>query len=76
MKRGDLERFYIGYRELFEKPDHEGYTKNIMKAGKFTYNEAKAQTKYTCANGWARWYIACSALDSFDNGRLKPTSMY
>ena len=70
------DRFYVGYRELFEKPDRKGYTTVKTKAGVFTLEEAKSMTKFACSEGKARWYIACSALDSFDGEKLIPSEVY
>lgn len=70
------EKFYVGYRELLEKPGRKGYTKDKSKAGKFTLQEARVMTEYTCADGWARWYIPCSALDNFDGKLFNPPSIY
>lgn len=70
------ELFYVGYRELFEKPHRLGYTKDITEAGKFDFFEARSMTVNPCSDGYARWYIACSALNSFKEGRLCPKDIY
>ncbi len=70
------EQFFVGYREIFEKPKRNGYTINIGEAGVFTLDEAKAMTKFTCADGYGRWFIACEALMSFDGKKLNPTEIY
>lgn len=70
------ELFYVGYREIFEKPGRKGYTKIKEEAGKFTLESAKSMTEFNCSDGVGRWYIACSALDSFDGTKLNPTELY
>lgn len=72
----DNELYYVGYRELFEKTGRAGYTDDIQKAGKFNIDDARSMTRHTCADGWPRWFIPCSALDGFKEGKLKPTSTY
>lgn len=73
---GQDELFYVGYRELFEKPDRKGYTKNKAEAGKWPLWAARKMTSNRCAHGFGRWYISCSALDSFDGSDLHPTELY
>lgn len=68
--------YYVGYREIFERPGRDGYTSDIKKAGKFTIHEAKSMTKYDSCGGKPRWFIPCSALDSFKDGKLHSTEMY
>lgn len=75
-KRYTPEMFYVGYREVFERPNRNGYTTNKDEAGKFTLKEARSMTEYTCAHGKARWFIACSALDGFVNNKLHPSEIY
>lgn len=70
------ELFYVGYREIFEKPGRNGYTTDMEEAGRFTFDEAKRMTRYKSAHGKGRWYIAVSALESFANGKMHPTEMY
>ena len=70
------ELFYVGYRELFEKPERKGYTTLKENAGKFSYDDARNMTEFTCAHGYQRWYISCKALDSFDGEKLIPLGVY
>lgn len=68
--------YYVGYRELFEKPERKGYTTNIKEAGKFELSYAQSIIKHSCADGYPRWLIPCSALDGFKDGKLKPLNTY
>ena len=70
------ELFYVGYRELFEKPKRHGYTKYKNEVGKFSLESAKAMTKYTCGDGFGRWYISCDALDGYDGEQFHPKELY
>jgi len=68
--------FYVGYRELFERPGRDGYTRLLSEAGKFTEDAARNMTKYPCADGYVRWMIPCDTLDNFDGHSLTPKEMY
>lgn len=68
--------FYVGYRELFERPDRKGYTRLKEDAGKFPLWEARKMTQHTCSDGYGRWYIACEAIDGYDGEKFNPTSIY
>jgi len=76
MEHPEDEKFYVGYRELFEKPNRKGYTKIKSEAGKWSLEDARSMTKCPCAHGFGRWYISCSALDSYENNQLNPSSIY
>lgn len=71
-----MELFYVGYREVLEKPHRKGYTKLISEAGLFTFAEARSMTEHECADGFVRWYIPASALHSFDGKQFHPDEIY
>lgn len=70
--------FFVGYREILEKPGRNGYTTKISEAGRYTLEEAKSMTAHGCAHGKARWFIACEALETFNSvmGTFSPSSAY
>jgi|VirMetMinimDraft_7_1064189.scaffolds.fasta_scaffold122252_2 hypothetical protein len=67
--------FYVGYREIFEKPERDGYTSCLSKAGKFTDEESEAMIKYN-SDGYPRWRMPVETLDSFDGGKLHSRETY